>query len=71
MRIMVLVLFLTSLPAFAGTITAQGNVRSLTNASAILEGGHLGTADWSTYCTNGQQANTYANQGLTIHNGNL
>ncbi|MDE0882863.1 MAG: hypothetical protein OSB21_09725, partial [Myxococcota bacterium] len=71
MRFVAVMGFLTSLPAFAGTINAQGNVRSLPNASAILDGGHLGTADWSAYCTNGQQANTYAEQGLTIHYGNL
>ena len=71
MRYALPMILLIAFPAAAGTVTAQGNVRALNHANDILDGGHLGTADWTAYCGNGQRNDTYAADGLTLHNGQL
>ena len=71
MRSLALSLTLFALPAAAGTVTAQGEVRALNHADDILNGRPLGTADWTSYCGNGQRNDTYAADGLTLHNGDI
>ena len=70
MRSLALSLTLFALPAAAGTVTAQGEVR-LNHGDDILNGRPLGTADWTSYCGNGQRNDTYAADGLTLHNGDI